>query len=464
MLFQTFVKGATSGPVRSSILPRLLRQYSTSLPQQGSLNSNKGKILKTFFNKDSTTITFITKDSPKNEPFTVTFNNLFLRDSSESPKSLDFKSGQKLFTTGQLVINPKSTIPELVEIAEDSQSVLINWQDGDSYNYSLDFIYKFKGSTFVTDSLRKSLSKHKPILWDKTTLKNNISDLLSTHFDTFLQDEAELYKALTTLQKYGITFIHGIPKGNHNAVKEICERIGPIRTTLYGSTFDVKNDVHTTSNIAYSNLSLPLHMDLLYLENVPGFQLLHCIDNPIEDTGGMNLFVDSFHAARYVREKDAEGYEALQHVPINYHYQKGDYRLYQSRPMIEQYESNESNTLMGNYESLIKRVYYSPPFQAPFTFGIYEKSPETNTSPGKLTERFLFRDFAHAIGLFDEFINNAENQFRVKLPENTCVIFNNTRILHARTAFSNNRRWFKGCYLDRDSFKSKLKYLEEKYI
>lgn len=424
----------------------------------------EGKILKTYFSKDSTTITFITEDSPKHEPFTVTFSNLFLRDSSKSAHSVDPVSGQRLFTTGQLVLNPKSTIPELVKISSDSQSVKIDWEDGDSYNYSLDFIYNFKGSTFVTNSLRKSSSKHRPMLWDKDSLEKNISELVSVQYKEYLNDEKILYKALVNLQKYGITFINGIDQGDHDAVKAICSRIGSIRTTLYGETFDVKGSTHTTSNIAYSNLALPLHQDLLYLENVPGFQLLHSIENPREEAGeGASIFVDGFHAARFVREQDAEGYEALQHVPINYHYMKDGNRFYQSRPMIEHYDSNESNTLMSNYESLIKNVLYSPPFQSEFTTGIYEKSAETKTSPGKLTERFLFRDFTRALGIFDGYINKPENQFQVKLPANTCVIFNNRRILHARNAFKSTSRWLRGCYLDRDSFKSKLKYLEEKY-
>lgn len=438
----------------------LARYYS----RDAAGSTDGGKILQTQFDDESTTVTFITKNSPKHEPFTVTFNNLFLRDSSRSEKSIDPKSGQKLFTTGHLASNPSSTVPEKVEVSADSQSVLINWKDGDSYKYPLDFIYKFKGSTFVTDALRNSMSKHKPVLWDKKTLEQNMDDLTSITFQGFMNDERELYKGLTTLQKYGLTFINDVPKGDHDAVRKICERIGPVRNTIYGETFDVRSNVSTTSNIAYSNLSLPLHQDLLYLENVPGFQLLHSINNSSDEPGGTNIFVDAFHAARDVREKDAEGYEAMQHVPINYHYVKDGSKFYQSRPMIEQYDSNESNTLMGNYEYLIKAVHYSPPFQAPFTLGIYNKSPSTNTSPAKLTERFLFRDFVHGLGIFDQHINMPKNQFKIKLPENSCVIFNNTRILHARTAFKSSDRWLKGCYLDRDYFKSKLSYLEQKYI
>lgn len=449
----------------------LTRFYSSMQPPQGSTavglgtaGFNRGRILRTIFDKDSTTVTFEKDDLPQHKPYTVTFNNLFLRDSSKSSKSVDPASGQRLFTTGQLARNPMSTTPKLVQVADDGQSVKIDWEDGDSYNYPLDFIYNFKGSTFLTESMRKSFSKHKPVLWDSALLRNHQEELAGTDFESFLQDEHQLYESLKTLQKFGIVFIKGIPSGDQTAVDRIAKRIGSIRNTFYGETFDVKSDSGTTSNIAYSNLSLPLHMDLLYLENVPGFQLLHAINNPKEGSGGVSIFVDGFRAARHVREQDALAYEALQHVPVNYQYNKGDLRYYQSRPMIEHHDTNEGNTLEGNYESLIKRVLYSPPFQAPFSFGIYGKSSESDVSSSKMAERFLFKDFTCGLELFESCIEQPDSQLEVKIPAGTCVLFNNTRVLHARTAYLDDSRWLRGCYLDADTFMSKLKYLEEKFI
>ncbi|CDF91696.1 ZYBA0S13-01508g1_1 [Zygosaccharomyces bailii CLIB 213] len=452
-------------------LKTLTRFYSSAMTLQG-LNGTRlgtaavdgGRILKTFFDKNSTTITFVRNDLPEHKPYTVTFNNLFLRDSSRSPKSMDPESGQKLFTTGQLARNPMSITPKLMQIVNDGQSLRIDWEDGDSYNYPLDFIYSFKGSTFFTEAMRKSSSRHKPVLWDSALLRKHEEELAGTDFESFLNDEHRLYECLKTLQRFGIVFIKGIPADDQMAVKRIAQKIGPIRNTFYGETFDVRSDSGTTSNIAYSNLSLPLHMDLLYMENVPGFQLLHAINNPKEGTGGVNIFVDAFRAARHVREHDALAYEALQHVPVNYQYIKGELRYYQSRPMIEHYDTNEENTLEGYYENLIKRVSYSPPFQAPFSFGIYEKSSESNVSASKVGERFLFKDFADGLELFEDCIEQPESRLEVKIPAGTCVLFNNTRVLHARTAYLDDSRWLKGCYLDADTFMSKLKYLEEKFV
>jgi len=41
-------------------------------------------------------------------------------------------------------------------------------------------------------------------------------------------------------------------------------------------SFDVKS-VPSPINIAYSNVALGLHMDLMYYESPPGLQLLHCV-------------------------------------------------------------------------------------------------------------------------------------------------------------------------------------------
>jgi gamma-butyrobetaine dioxygenase len=44
-----------------------------------------------------------------------------------------------------------------------------------------------------------------------------------------------------------------------------------------------------------------------------------------------------------------------------------------------------------------------------------------------------------------------------------CVIFDNRRILHARTAFAGGERWLRGAYLDDDPYLSKMRVLERTY-
>lgn len=77
-----------------------------------------------------------------------------------------------------------------------------------------------------------------------------------------------MLKATTQLQRYGLAFVTGVPTQETSA--EICElrklagMFGEIRNTFYGELWDVRN-IRNSRNIAYTNLDLGLHMDLLYV-------------------------------------------------------------------------------------------------------------------------------------------------------------------------------------------------------
>ena len=65
---------------------------------------------------------------------------------------------------------------------------------------------------------------------------------------------------------YNLLFVTPVP--NEKASNEECElrslakKFSGIRDTMYGETWDVKN-VRNSRNIAYTNLFLGLHMDLM---------------------------------------------------------------------------------------------------------------------------------------------------------------------------------------------------------
>ena len=58
-------------------------------------------------------------------------------------------------------------------------------------------------------------------------------------------------------------------------VKKLAELIAPVQQTIYGEIFDVKVKKNPI-NIAYSNVPLGFHMDLMYYESPPGMYL--CIN------------------------------------------------------------------------------------------------------------------------------------------------------------------------------------------
>ena len=58
---------------------------------------------------------------------------------------------------------------------------------------------------------------------------------------------------------------------------------------------------------------------------------------------------------------------------------------------------------------------------------------------------------------FSNIINDPKMAVSFKLNPGECFIVDNTRVLHARKAYSNfGSRWLQGCYVDKDSLLSKI--------
>ena len=76
-----------------------------------------------------------------------------------------------------------------------------------------------------------------------------------------MNSDKTLLAVLKQLWSYGLAFLYNVPTKDQEIVK-IVTRIGSLKNTFYGPTWDVKS-VPGAKNIAYTNLELGLHMDLL---------------------------------------------------------------------------------------------------------------------------------------------------------------------------------------------------------
>lgn len=397
-------------------------------------------------------------------PDKVSFNTVFLRDACNSEESVDVSTRQKSFTTAHiaedLAVLGEPTVEEPSELGEKALSVTWKHHDG-----------KVSSSLFPESFLKKSSTPRsrfegkffpeKRVYW---TRKDLVKDMKSLNFDyhAFLKGENTFKQALNSLNRFGLFFVNNIvnPLQNPNTqtlseanaalwpVAKLGEKFGYIKKTFYGTLFDVKNDKNA-KNIANTNVFLPLHMDLCYYESPPGLQLLHFIHN--STTGGENVFADSFLAAYHIRDTDPEAYEALKTVPLTFHYDNNGEYYYYMRPLIVE------DPYIQNFETglpQLKEVNYSPPFQGPLELSVTrDENPQ------------LFDAFLRGMITFEKFVNDSKNQYVVKTPENSCVIFDNRRILHSRLQFSDTNggdRWLMGCYVDGDSFRSKLRVLNRK--
>lgn len=298
--------------------------------------------------------------------------------------------------------------------------------------YTKDFLSLYENNNETT----KSVLSGKRICWDEAIITKSVKFI---DFSNYMSQDSILLDVLNQLGEYGLVFLRNVPE-SEKAIEDIASRIGPLKNTFYGLTWDVKS-VPEAKNVAYTHQYLGLHMDLLYTDKPPALQLLHCLKNTCE--GGTSLFCDSYRAATQLKEENIKAFDQLCNQKTNFVYNNAG----------EHYVSQRHVIHATGKDRLLRSINWSPPFQGPFiiTGGILDSKSASR-----------FRSYAEALKEFAARIEAPENIYEYRLQEGDCVIFNNKRVLHARTAFdiSSGERWLKGAYLDGDVWRSRHRVLE----
>ena len=391
---------------------------------------------------------FVELDLPGEIPLRATYDVLFLRDSCSCSRCVDPSTQQKLFETSELPL--EISVKETKWLPNGSLE--IEW-DHDIYSFpshkSIFTVEFLRNNVTLGSRIKANHNRWSYTAWDRRTLEEHRTQI-TFNYSEYMETRSTLYSVIEQLQKLGICFITSAPL-NPFSVRNIAERIGPIRNTFYGETWDVKS-APSAKNVAYTSYDLDFHMDLLYMENPPGLQFLHCMkQNP---TGGESRFSDAVSAFNKVQEHDHELVAHLEKFPITYRY-KNNGRWYQkSRTFLEGSPTfpaqSMNNSPLRFYLRDFDAINWSPPFQGPLEQNIGKPLGNDLHNSKKL------RDFIKAARLFKQYAASENAVYRTKMAEGTCVIFNNRRILHARDPFNleEGERWLRGCYVDGDCLSS----------
>lgn len=368
----------------------------------------------------------------------------FLRDACSCPLCVDPSSKQKTFQT--------SDIPADLEASSVKQNsngdLAITWTK-DVPGFDSNHVSTIPAALFRSHQARGALKKSRYIRSPSPWWKSKITQKFQLiDFEEYMHDDRRLLHALRNLNLYGILLVRGIPDNEH-AVEDLTSRIGGVRDTFYGRTWDVKS-VPNAKNVAYTQQHLGLHMDLLYMQNPPGFQFLHCLKNA--SPGGTSMFSDALNAAYNVNESV---FNTLATQNIAFEYRNDGQHYYQERPVLEvgshKVQIKQSDPTARRPE--VKNINWSPPFQAPLPFH------------GKL-QGYPLPKVLDALRAFGREVQNPRCVYEYKLNEGECVIFNNRRILHGRTAFDSSQggRWLKGTYVDDDVLQSRVRVLSDQFV
>ncbi|CAE6462548.1 unnamed protein product [Rhizoctonia solani] len=358
----------------------------------------------------------------------------WLRDSCQCSQCIHPSTKQKLFRTGDFA----GTFPSDASLVPDG--LRVQWPDGHLSVFSLDFLRRYATDPARASSHFEDVIARRP--WDLDLLP-------SERFVDFGSIKNDPLPAYLQLLRYGILIVRGVPHestvrgpSGPAGVSEMASLVGLVRETFYGRFWDVIS-IRGSTNIAYTDLNLDLHMDLLYMQHPPHLQLLHCIKNRVE--GGTSVFVDAVKAANDLWVQDRESFDVLAQTRIPFHYENDGHHLHRSHPTIQLVPG-------ANHDPpRIAHINYSPPFQAPLP---------PDVPPGVYS----------ALRKYTELLARPEGRFEYTLAEGDCAVFDNRRVLHARTAFWDEHaqeagtaeltnRWLKGCYVEVDDLLDRTRVL-----
>lgn len=143
---------------------------------------------------------------------------------------------------------------------------------------------------------------------------------------------------------------------------------------------------------------------------------------------------DGFRIAQELRKEQPHAFATLATQPWDFHNRAkiSDYRW--RAPMIALSDTGEVTEI--RFASFLRG-----PLSAPFE---------------RVEEAYA------AYRVLNDYLNDARFRITFRLRPGDCMVFDNRRVLHARTGFdpSTGERHLSGCYLDRDELESRIRILE----
>ncbi|MET8645782.1 TauD/TfdA family dioxygenase [Streptomyces sp. NPDC004675] len=347
---------------------------------------------------------------------------MWLRDNCPCAECRDPRSGQKLFQITALPAGLRvGSASAAVGTAEPAVEVV--WEpDGHRSVYPSAWLAANRPGRTDHGDLR---TEHGKELW---TAGDIAGRLPAADWADYLGKPGVRARMLESVLRLGFMLLRAVPQ-REDQVLEVAETFGYVRETNYGKLFDVRVEPDP-NNLAFTSVAITPHTDNPYRDPVPTLQLLHCLVNDAD--GGDSGLVDGFAAAAMLRREDPEAFEVLTRTPVPFVFRDAGTELRADRPLI-------ATDSLGR----VREVRFN------------NRSISTLRLPSEALESFYaaYRTFA-------ELLLRPELQLDLRLTPGDCLVFDNTRLLHARTAFAQDgARHLHGCYADLDGLAGTLAVL-----
>ncbi|UJR81757.1 TauD/TfdA family dioxygenase [Sandaracinus amylolyticus] len=207
------------------------------------------------------------------------------------------------------------------------------------------------------------------------------------------------------------------PEHTERLVDQIAAEGLTLISTHFGRIEDLRTDNTTNQNtdqLGYTDAPIDLHTDQPFLDAPPRYQLLHGIQPA--DEGGESLVSDARRAARWLEQHDVETFRVLTRTPVRFHRKQKAFERLFTGPILDVQDDRFQVRL------------------SPFTMAPH---------------RLPFAEMEAWYRAYGRFVRLVEQRaVRTTLRAGDVLLYDNHRMLHARTGFR-GARWVRGVYFDR---------------
>ncbi|MDA7966315.1 TauD/TfdA family dioxygenase [Ruegeria sp.] len=343
------------------------------------------------------------------------FHAIWLRDNAQDAETRSPTNGQRLIALRDI---PHDTRIAAAHGTEDGIEIRFE-PEGKTVAYDADWLRAHaydRSATQIRGWVAEGVE-----CWD-----TGISDdVPSGDLNALEQGGAALADWLNGATRHGFAKVTGGP-AEEGALFRVVDLFGYVRETNYGRLFEVRTEVNPT-NLAFTGLGLQAHTDNPYRDPAPTVQVLYCLESTAE--GGENMVVDGFACARRLQQENPDYFDVLADHCARFEYSgEAGVCLTSRRPLIELSPDGELIAVRFNNRSLAT-VTDIPFDKMDLWYAAYRRLGEIVDDPAM------------------------EVTFRLEPGES--FIVDNTRVLHARKAYSGTgTRWLQGCYADKDGLRS----------
>jgi gamma-butyrobetaine dioxygenase len=360
---------------------------------------------------------------------------IWLRDNCGCPECRDPGSGQRLTSISDLSANVFITAVHQtgnrieIEFGPDRHRVI----------YDASWLGQFQpaagagpgrdaaryAATAGADDGRSEEAKH---LWDAARITGAFPQ---GSWPLYQADATHRQACLRAVLREGFVVLSGMPRET-GAVLAVAQSIGAVRETGRGRVVDLKAKPDQPPRAGTARpralcTAAPFRDPLLTV------MVLGCLDDGGD--GGESILADGFQAAATLRAEHPARFAVLAGTPVTFARADARADLRATRPVISVDPSGR-----------IREVHLASSYLSPLR--------------GLASDIVAFYD---AYRSFVQVLGSPHRTLTFPLRPGDCLILDNTRILHGRTAFTDTgRRHMQQCWTDLDGLASSLAMLERR--